>query len=143
MTDTTAPVIEDVPLPGMPDADDLSSPADPAAFPERLEDVNADSLTRWLVCHATERGALNFTGLSVQNPAAFAHSSCALNAEWALAYVLRELPPSLGDRLAKQIWSTWDEGSGPYELPAEWMTEYGMNPDALIERVQRNRREAA
>lgn len=99
-----------------------------------MPEITAEKLARDMCEQATERSAMHFGGAFRGNEMAEAHSFFALNAEFALAYVLREIPPALGDRLAKEIAAAWEDGSQPHELPTEWLREYGIDPEPLIEK---------
>lgn len=105
-------------------------------WPEHADDATAHSLAVALVVAATERSAF-MAANGLERAPDFAANATALYYGWALAYVLREIMPSDGDRLAKTIVEASVDGSMAWELPPEWMEEYGLDPESVISKHQK------
>lgn len=53
---------------------------------------------------------------------------------YGIAYLLREQPASEGDRVARELWETWESGHGVGIDIWDWLTdEYGIDPERINE----------
>ena len=51
---------------------------------------------------------------------------------YAIAYLLREQPASEGDRVARELWETWDSGMGVGVDVWNWLIDdYGIDPHTV------------
>ncbi len=101
----------------------------PARYPTNSEDVTADRLAR----HMTVEAQHNFliTNATEFNRAAMAGFVYG----WGVAFLLRKLQehasPEVADEVARDLWAAWDDGSSLGEFTWEWLTEYGIDPEAI------------
>lgn len=102
-----------------------------APYPSSVEDVTADKFARHLAVAAQHsfRTTINAAGLDRTAMALFVQ-------EWSVVYLLRELQERAGvmiaDAVARDLWEAWEDGSGLGEWLWEWLTEYGIDPEAVV-----------
>jgi hypothetical protein len=113
-----------------------------APYPKREEEVTAEGLARhlaaqcqWLLLRMDE--ALHEVSRTTDRDrrddkhAVWSFTMQSFVAKWAVVYLLRELPSTEGDRLAREIWCAWNDGAHLGETVWEWLTEWGIDPDRL------------
>lgn len=101
-----------------------------APYPTSAEDVTAERLAAHLAVSAQRRY------LATINAAEFDRTTMNLFVkEWGVIYLLREAEERAGmafaDRLARDLWEAWNDGSGLGEFLYEWLTEYGIDPEQV------------
>src|SRR5690349_9292303 len=102
----------------------------PAPYPTRSEDVTADGLAKHLAVAAQRdfRATQDAAEIDKNQMARFVY-------EWGIVYLLREAQERAGvrvaDDLARGLWENWNDGSGLGEWLWEWLTEYGIDPEAV------------
>ncbi len=101
----------------------------PAPYPQFSDDVTADSLARHLAVSAQHnQKALDADVLDKNAMKAFVY-------QWGLVFLLREIQERAGvavaDRLARNLWINWEDGSGLGEWLWEWLTEWGIDPKSI------------
>ncbi|GGN39691.1 hypothetical protein FHR83_006663 [Actinoplanes campanulatus] len=101
-----------------------------APYPTCADDVTADRLAAALAVSAQRRYVatidvpeLDYTAMNL------------FVKEWGVIYLLREAQERAGvdfaDRLARDLWEAWADGSGLGEFLWEWLTEYGIDPKTV------------
>lgn len=99
-------------------------------YPKSAEEVTADNLAACLAVAAQR------THLKVMDSAAMDHTALTLFVrEWGVVFLLREVQERAGvhvaDGIARALWENWNDGSGLGEWLWEWLTEYGVDPNAI------------
>jgi hypothetical protein len=97
-------------------------------YPTRVEDVTADNMAR----HFTAFAQLHWR-IAMDHPDRdkARESINGYTSYYAIAYLLREQPAREGDRVAKELWETWDSGVSVGVDLWEWLTEYGIDPERI------------
>jgi hypothetical protein len=117
-----------------PDIEDL------APYPNSEEDATPDRLVRHLAVGAqvhwtqwrNSRHLLNEeTRMLLLESAISAASALHL-----LRAVMKHAPESAGE-VARDLWLLWEDEGGVAEALWEWLTEYGIDPEALTQSVER------
>jgi hypothetical protein len=101
-----------------------------APYPTSVEDVTAEKLAR----HMTVQAQRNFR--ATMDAAELDRNAMArLVFEWGVTFLLRELQERAGatvaDAVAQDLWEAWEDGSSLGEFLWEWLTEYGIDPEAI------------
>jgi sulfite reductase beta subunit-like hemoprotein len=101
-----------------------------APYPTSAEEVTAEKLARHLAVAAQHsfRTTMDATEPDRAAMTVFVH-------EWGIVFLLRELQERAGthvaDAVARQLWESWEDGGGLGEFLWEWLTEYGIDPEAV------------
>ncbi|MEV0382319.1 hypothetical protein [Nonomuraea sp. NPDC050643] len=99
-------------------------------YPMNGKDATADAMAR----HFTAFAQLHWRLAADHPDADQARQSMNMTiAYYGLAYLLREMPARDGDRVAKELWETWDDGMGVGVNLWGWLEEYGIDPKAIGE----------
>lgn len=119
-----------------------------APYPQREADVTADTLGRWLTLTAywrqltdvqPARRAFEAAGYPPDSPLrdAYERACSAFTAEYGLAYLLRELPMSSANRLARDVWQAYDgQTEYAFESLGEWLGEEDIDVEVLIKSAE-------
>jgi hypothetical protein len=111
----------------MTDADATSQLA---PWPTSAEDVTADKLARHLAV-----GAQRTLRTTMDAPDVNRDAMARLVYGWGVTFLLRELQERSGvtiaDAVAQDLWEAWEDGSSLGEFLWEWLTEYGIDPEAV------------
>lgn len=103
-----------------------------APYPTTADEVTATGLARHLTAAAHSRQPLLF---DPERSWAFNEAfGSAYVAEYATAALLRALvavDQQRADEVARDVWESWEDGGDVGEHLREWLTEYGIDPDAL------------
>lgn len=102
----------------------------PAPYPTSAEAVTADKLAASLAVSAQRRLRATMDAAGLDKTA-----MNLLVKEWGVIYLLRELEERAGmkvaDDVARELWESWNDGSHLGEMLWEWLTEYGIDPEAV------------
>lgn len=102
----------------------------PAPYPTRVEDVTADKLARHLAVEAQRTFRTTMDTADVNRDA-----MARLVYGWGVVFLLREIQERgdviVADAVAQDLWEAWQDGSHLGECIWEWLTEYGIGPDAV------------
>lgn len=99
-----------------------------APYPKRKEEADAETMARYFTAHAQVHLRI---ALDHPDPKAARESFRAVSLYYALAYMLREQMPSLGDSLARTIWVEWDDGTAMASDLWNWLREYEIDTAAV------------
>lgn len=107
-----------------------------APYPKTLEDATAEAMAR---DHAvrTQAHFVRSMDLPFGHPDE-RHAINAMSWSFGITYLLRALiehAPDKADEIASGLWSEWHGGDGFGEWSFEWLTEYGIDPNAVNEIV--------
>lgn len=123
-----------------------------APYPRDEDDVTAVSLARHMAVGAQVAHSRIFPSIYARDAAegpggaekdspaakqaAELHHLTLVNAinEFAIVRLLRALvehAPEQADVVAKDLWSAWEDGGATGEWIWEWLTEYGIDPEAI------------
>jgi hypothetical protein len=101
-----------------------------APYPTRVEDVTAHKLARHLAVEAQRTLRTTMDTADVNRDA-----MARLVYGWGVVFLLRGLQDRTGDTVAdavaQDLWEAWEDGSGLGEWLWEWLTEYGIDPEAV------------
>ncbi|GIM88857.1 hypothetical protein [Paractinoplanes toevensis] len=101
-----------------------------APYPTSADDVTADKLARHLAVATQHLHIKTIDAPDVSRDAMgrFVH-------QWGVLFLLREIQERAGvhqaDALARALWESWQDGSHLGEMLWEWLTEYGIDPEAI------------
>lgn len=104
----------------------------PAPYPRSAETVTAEGLIRHLAVQAYRTNAriMSAAGIDRNEMARFVY-------EFGCTFLLREALAHLGpvdaDRIARELWEMWDDGSGLGEFLHEWLTGSGIDPEQVTQ----------
>ena len=105
-----------------------------APYPEREEDVTAEAMAK----HYTAFAQMHHRRIALilhSDNSEWIKSIGFVTAHYGIVYLLRELEERAGakqaDEVAKRLWADWEDGSGLGERLWEWLTEYGVDPEAV------------
>ena len=102
----------------------------PAPYPTRAEDVTADNLARHIAVAAQRRFRATMDAAELDRTA-----MTLFVQEWGAVFLLREIQERSGtavaDVVARSLWEAWNDGSHLGECLWEWLTEYGIDPEAV------------
>lgn len=107
-----------------------------APYPQREEDVTADVMAAHFAAFALMHQALVLNHLDHKNDRAdYMRSIGHAVSYYGLASLLRQVKRHAGaekaDEVAKALWEAWEDGSSIGEWCWEWLTEYGIDPEAV------------
>lgn len=101
-----------------------------APYPTRAEDVTADKLAQHIAVAAQRRFRTTMDAADLDRTV-----MTLFVQEWGVVFLLREIQERAGthvaDALARDLWEAWDDGSHLGECIWEWLTEYGIDPEAV------------
>jgi hypothetical protein len=101
-----------------------------APYPTSVDDVTADKLARHLAVGAQRdlRATMDASDVTRDAMARLVYG-------WGVTFLLRELQERAGvtvaDAVAQDLWEAWEDGSSLGEFLWEWLTEYGIDPEAV------------
>lgn len=100
------------------------------------EQATAETLARYLLVIA-KRHELRSEGIISADPEvrqrALTHSTHFVQV-WSAAALLRLMAdhdPEAADKAAVWLWDAWEDGGTMHELLWAWLTEYGIDPEAI------------
>lgn len=100
-----------------------------APYPARVEDVTADKLAAHIAVAAQRQFRTNMEAPELDRTA-----MSLFVQQWGVIFLLRELQERAGtgiaDAVAQDLWESWNDGSHLGEMVWEWLTEYGIDPEA-------------
>lgn len=107
-----------------------------APYPRREEDVTADAMAAHFAAFALMHQALVLNHLDHENDRAeYMRSVGHTVSYYGLASLLRRVKEHAGsekaDEFATDLWLDWEDGSGIGEWCWEWLTGYGIDPEAV------------
>lgn len=123
-----------------------------APYPRDEDAVTADRLARHMAVAAQLTNSQIFTSMHARDAAegtdraekdsplakltAEVHHLTLVNAinEYAIVHLLRALiehAPGQADEVAKDLWGVWEDGGAVGEWIWEWLTGYGIDPEAV------------
>lgn len=107
-----------------------------APYPETAEQATAKALILHLLV-AAKRHEVHSQGITSADPEvrrnAIMHTGLFVQL-WSQAALLRlmiDRDPEAADKAAVWLWDAWEDGGTMHELLWEWLTEYGIDPDAI------------
>jgi hypothetical protein len=104
---------------------------DIAPYPKTAEDATADAMARHLTAFAQLHWRM---AMDHPNPEKARQSIGYFSSHYGIAYLLREQPASEGDRVARELWETWESGHGVGIDIWDWLAdEYGIDPERINE----------
>lgn len=109
-----------------------------APYPTREEDVTADVMASHFAAFALMHQALVLNHLDFdKDHADYMKSVGHAVSYYGLASLLRQVIEHAGavkaDEVAKDLWLAWEDGSSVGEWCWEWLTESGIDPEAVQE----------
>lgn len=131
-----------------------------APYPRDEDDVTAATLARHMAVAAQVAHSQIFPSMYARDAAegpgradkdsptakltAEVHHLTLVNAinEYAIVHLLRALvehAPQQADAVAKDLWNAWEDGGATGEWLWEWLTEYGIDPEAINAAVSRRK----
>jgi hypothetical protein len=108
-----------------------------APYPEREEDVTADSIARNTAVSAFARQQLIDEYMQDDSPKGrrlYMTETGALVNQYGVAFLLRELAevdPTRADKAAKRLYGDWEDGGSVGEWLWEWVGEYGIDQEQV------------
>ncbi len=102
---------------------------DVTPYPKTAEDATADAMARHFTAFAQLhwRLAMDHPDREKARQSVNMFTNC-----YGIAYLLREQPASEADRVAKELWETWDSGVGVGVDVWNWLIDdYGIDPHAI------------
>jgi hypothetical protein len=103
-----------------------------APYPKCVGDASAEAMARYFAAFAQLHWRL---AMDHRDADQARHSTNMAITHHGLAYLLREMPARDGDRLAEELWETWDSDGGVGVDLWNWLSEYGIDPDAIARQV--------
>lgn len=108
-----------------------------APYPEHAADVTADRLVRYFTAFAYLHARI---ALHSDDKEQVKASANLLVQTYGLAATLRELiavSPETSEKLARDLWESWDGGEALALDLVHWLTEYGISPVAVDQEAQK------
>lgn len=103
----------------------------PAPYPTTSADATADNLAAHLAVAAQRLYRKNMDAADLDRTA-----MSLFVQEWGVVFLLREVQERAGtkvaDDLARELCEAWNDGSHLGESLWEWLTEYGIDPEAVV-----------
>ncbi|MFF0864213.1 hypothetical protein ACFYUV_20815 [Nonomuraea sp. NPDC003560] len=99
-----------------------------APSPKAAEEATAEAMARHFAAFASLHWRL---GMDHPDAAQARHSTNLAIAYHGLTCLLREMPSREGDRVAKELWETWDSDGGAGVDLWNWLEEYGIDHKAI------------
>ena len=103
--------------------------ADLVPYPGTAKEATADAMARHFTAFAQLhwRIAMDHPDRDKVRQSISMFTNC-----YGIAYLLREQPASEGDRVARELWETWDSGMGVGVDVWNWLVdEYEIDPHAI------------
>jgi hypothetical protein len=99
-----------------------------ATYPNSAEEATADAMARRFTATAQLHWqiAMDHPDGDKSRAAVNMFTNC-----YGIAYLLREQPAREGDRVARELWETWNSGMGVGVDVWNWLAEYGIDPRAI------------
>jgi|GEM_PF-6157902 len=108
---------------------DKTTLASIAPYPKTADEATADAMARHLTAFAQLHWRM---AMDHPDPEKARQSIGYFSSHYGIAYLLREMPASEGDRVARELWETWESGHGVGIDIWNWLTdEYGIDPQAI------------
>jgi hypothetical protein len=108
-----------------------------APYPQREEDVTADSIARSTAVSAFARQQLIDEYMhdnTARGKRLYMTEIGTLVNQYGVAYLLRELAevdPERADKAAKRLHGDWEDGGSVAEWLWHWLSEYGIDPEQV------------
>lgn len=101
---------------------------DIAPYPTTAKDATAEAMARHLTAFAQLhwRIAMDHPDRDTARQSISTFTYC-----YGIAYLLREQPSREGDRVARELWETWDCGMGVGVDVWNWLQEYEIDPHVI------------
>ncbi|TDD97593.1 hypothetical protein [Actinomadura rubrisoli] len=104
---------------------------DLAPWPATEADVTAESLARYLAVRAQAHQTHRKTASSPEGREWATSATVDMFGLVKLLRILQEVAPETADEAAKGLWSDWQDGAPVDEWLWSWLTEYGIDPEAV------------